>query len=132
MVVDNCDDEGNCTQVEVGEVGHESLVCAPEADGLGGALTGLHVGALWLTRLDANLPRTAFDRDLVLEASGNQSGVAHRFFASQTANHPCPDNVSSAGIAGLLRRRLPGGLVGLVLGALGAVLVIRRRRRVTE
>ncbi|MCA9624719.1 MAG: DUF2330 domain-containing protein, partial [Myxococcales bacterium] len=120
VVVDNCDDEGNCTQVEVGEVGHESLVCAPEADDLAVALTGLHVGDVWLTRLDANLPRTAFDRDLVLEASGNQSGVAHRFFASQTANHPCPDNVSSAGIAGLLRRRLPGGLVGLVLGALGA------------
>ena len=124
-VVDNCVD-GVCEPVALGEVGHDALDCGAEApNDLLAATTGMRLSDVWLTRLDADLPRAALSDDLVLEPS-SQEIVEHRFIASLTAGSPCGPSASPAGVA-MAVRKIPGGFAGLLLGALGAMLVLRRR-----
>ncbi|NUO48957.1 MAG: DUF2330 domain-containing protein [Polyangiaceae bacterium] len=47
-----------------------------DLDDVATALEGLHLEDVWVTRLEANLPRAAFATDLVLQASKKQEPVA--------------------------------------------------------
>jgi hypothetical protein len=73
-VVNPCDEDGECRPIDsANEIDARSLACAPPIgsdhafDDMAVALTGQHPRDVWLTRLDANLARSALDRDLELE-----------------------------------------------------------------
>lgn len=78
-VVDPCDEEGSCREVDAAnEIDVRTLACdAPigsdiPLDDLGVALIGLHPKDVWVTRLEANLGRSAFGRDLELVPAPDQ------------------------------------------------------------
>ncbi len=60
-------------------------------DDIGVALTGLHPNDVFLTRLEANLPRSLLTKDLILAPSDTQSPVANWLVAPNNVNRPsCP------------------------------------------
>lgn len=134
-VVDNCDEEGVCAPLGEDEISAADLICEDGVDDLAVALTGLKLDDVWITRLEAELPQTAFATDLVLQAADDQTAVASRFIAPSSVNSPCGSSVSSAGLAGAGKKasqRVPGGVVVLTIGALGLALALRRRRELTD
>lgn len=134
-VVDNCDDEGVCAPLGPDEISMDDLICEEGADDLAVALEGLRLSDVWITRLEAELPQTAFATDLVLQAADDQVAVESRFIAPKSVNSPCGSGVSSAALAGTgtsTSRRIPGGVVVLTIGALGLALALRRRRELSD
>ena len=128
LVVDNCDDEGNCTPLNDSEISLSDFICG-EIDDLGAALLGMHAEDVWVTRLDANLPREALIQDLELTAPMAQDRVENRFVADFDEEKACGPTPSSAALGGRKpARKLPGGLVALCLGGLAVGLMLRRRR----
>ena len=65
MVVDTCDDQGNCTLPGNEQIDARDLVCG-KADDLAVAMIGMHPKDVWLTRLEANLPKGSLTSDLTL------------------------------------------------------------------
>ncbi|MBM4375570.1 MAG: DUF2330 domain-containing protein [Deltaproteobacteria bacterium] len=132
-VVEACDPEGaNCDALGQGEVAAEVLQCG-DLDDLRVALAGLHPDDVWVTRLEASLPRAALADDLVLEAATKQDVVEHRHALARSINSPCP---SAEGVAAIVPRpkgpTLPGGLVGVGLGLATLSWLARRRPRATQ
>jgi hypothetical protein len=125
-VVDTCDEQGNCGEAGQGEVAASDLVCG-DLDDLAVALQGMHTSDIWVTRLEANLPRAALGTDLVLEAAPSQDVVAHRIVVSQSINDPCAQGAAAALPPSRRGPNLPGGLVGLGLGLASLAWVARRR-----
>jgi hypothetical protein len=71
------------------------------------AFTGLHIGSIWITRLVADLPSSALGKDLVLEATPDQSPVANVHQAqSWVDGNPC----YLRGSVGSLSTRIGAGL----------------------
>ncbi|MFO0589249.1 MAG: DUF2330 domain-containing protein [Polyangiaceae bacterium] len=64
-VVDTCDAQGNCTLPGVNEIDARDLLC-DKADDLAVAMIGMHPEDVWLTRLEANLPKGTLTADLNL------------------------------------------------------------------
>ncbi|MCA9625480.1 MAG: hypothetical protein KC731_40945, partial [Myxococcales bacterium] len=130
-VVADC--EGvDCPPQTGATVDASSLACGA-ADDLAAGLVGMHTGNLWITRLDAELPRAALAQDLVLQAANLQEEVQHRVVPFKTENE-CGGTTSVQG-ASLIqprRRGLPGGLVPITLGALGVAWWLRRRKSELE
>jgi hypothetical protein len=69
-----CSPDGGCGEVDPEtEIDARTLMCdAPigsdlPLDDLAQAVVGMHPADVWVTRLEANLPRAALDADLVLE-----------------------------------------------------------------
>lgn len=128
-VVEPCDEEGNCRALEPHEVAVGELPCDPAADDLLTALTGMNLGDVWITRLDAELPRSGLDRDLVLQARSADE-VNSRMLAAQSLNSPCGDTAGpTPAVLGGPLRRIPGGLPTIGVAALGLFFALRRRRR---
>jgi hypothetical protein len=125
-VVDNCDENGMCAPLATGQISADEFRCG-QLDDLAVAFTGLHPRDVWLSRLEANLPREALDQDLILEAASGQLTVHNRVVAPKSDNHPCDQQAS---IAPLSRSpsRLPGGPALPTLIVVGAWLAHRRRR----
>lgn len=127
QIVENCDEQGACGELGAGEASASDLVCG-DLDDLAVALNGLHSRDLWVTRLEANLPRAALGTDLALEAAFDQSVVEHRIVVSKAINDPCGPNGAAAALS---PRRggpdLPGGLVGTALGLASLAWLARRR-----
>ena len=97
LVVEPCPpDGGPCATLGESELAAESFVCPPgyasdvPLDDLAVAMTGMHPRDLWLTRLEANLPRAALATDLELEPEITQSAVDNWMVAGQAQNAPCP------------------------------------------
>jgi hypothetical protein len=127
VVVDDCDDEGSCEPVLGDDIGASTLACGA-LDDIAAGLVGMHLRSVWITRLEADLPRAALATELLLEA-GDQALVENRFSAPQYQNHPCGGSTSAqAFIAPRHGPRLPGGPVSLGI-ALAAALFMARRRR---
>jgi len=131
LVVDTCDDEGNCEPTGAGEIQANEFAC-DELDDVAVALTGMHPRDVWITRLEADLPRSALETDLTLEASV-QTRVENRFFAASHINHPCDAEAGAAaplafGGSGRTTPRIPGGPVSLTLAAAALMWFFRRRR----
>jgi hypothetical protein len=120
-VAPSCD--GTC-EVPDNFIDAGELSCG-DADDLAVALTGMRPRDVWITRLDANMPRWALAEDLDLEASGSQLRVAHWNLAERSNNAPCPI------LAENLRLPRPSGAwIGLiVLGGLFAGGIARRASR---
>lgn len=110
-VVDPCDEDGACREVNAAvEIDRRTLECDPPIgsniplDDLALALTGQHPGSVWVTRLDANLGRSAFGRDIELMAHPLQrerSGFITPLIATSS---PCGESTLAAQISGRSRR----------------------------
>lgn len=97
-VVDPCDEDGECRDVDGSlEIDIRSLACdAPigsdiELDDMAIALKGLHPKDVWVTRLEANLGRSAFGRDLELVPSADQREHAGFVQVTNWENGICED-----------------------------------------
>jgi len=116
-VVQPCDANGTCRQLQPGEVDARQLACGT-ADDVATALVGMRPADVWVTRLEAELPRAALDTDLQFTA-GSRWEVSRNLRAGQARNNPCPLAQAGSGDP-----RLPDWWPV----ALGAV-VLRLRRR---
>jgi hypothetical protein len=61
------------------------------------ALVGMHPADVWVTRLEADLPRAKLDQDLTLGASSPQSTADNWHVAQINIGSPCPATASTAG-----------------------------------
>jgi hypothetical protein len=83
-------DDPSCGFVGSGEIDARTLICgslepmAARLDDVAVAMNGLHPKDVWITRIEADLPRSALKDDLVVQAASDQAKV---------------DNLKSAGIA---------------------------------
>lgn len=125
QVVDNCVEGGTCAPVAESQVAASTFVCG-ELDDLAVAVEGMTLTDIWVTRLEAKLPRTALSGDLVLEAAFAQTTIANRYLATQALNDPCA-SVAAAGTTRRVPPNLPGGLMGVGLGFAAALWIARRR-----
>jgi hypothetical protein len=129
-VVDTCPPEGGeCPDAAPDGLDARYFECGPIRD-LARALVGLHPASVWVTRLDAQLPRAALADDLVLHASPSQEEISNVVLAQTYTNPPCPTNgayVQTATARGTSRR---AGSVPplLAAAALALALAVARRR----
>jgi len=144
LVVDACPpgvmpNDPSCGQLAPGQIDARTLACGP-LDDIAVALTGLHPRDVWLTRLEANLPRAALAKDLSLTPSASQDPVSNYMLAPTGINEDglCPAQVpplsmiapgygKAAGSGRGVDRRAAFGYA--VMGLLMAGAVVRRRRR---
>jgi hypothetical protein len=129
VVVDTCNpDTGECALPGAGEIDAQTFTCGELTD-LSVALVGMHPPDVWVTRLEANLPRAALAEDLTLAAHEKQETVANFHVTPHTVNYECPaapfDPSRNKGPVG---NGTPVILVGL--GAIAALLAARRRAAV--
>jgi hypothetical protein len=125
----------SCGVVAAGEIDARQFECgAVDAietatlDDISSALTGLHPNDVWVTRMEANLPRAALANDLVLEPAAAQVDVENEVRARQATNIEsfCPSGVILP--PGSPRDRGTFIVVAAVLGAALAGLARRRTR----
>ena len=117
-----------CT-VPPGEIDASQLACGP-LDDLAVALVGLHPSDVWLTRLEANLPRAALATDLLLQASATQTPISSVIQTTNGTGDPCVPATGTVafGPRAPLRNRL--AILTVALGAVLTALLRRRGRRV--
>ncbi len=87
-------DSAACGSVESGEVDARTLGCEGASD-IAVALEGLFVNNVWVTRLEAELPRAALVDDLTLQANSAQEPFARDVQAAIAleADGACPSGV---------------------------------------
>ena len=125
VVVNPCDGDGNCRAVTSEEIDARTLAC-DDLDDLATALVGMRPTSVWLTRVEAELPRSALEQDLMLGAAASQRLVEHNVVAAEASNAPCPVDRTQASLD---PARNIGNLVTLYGPvALGALWVRRRRK----
>jgi MYXO-CTERM domain-containing protein len=130
------------------DAGTDASACQPTViacDDLDVAMTGITTGSLWITRLRADLPVGALSNDFVLQASPSQDVVPSFHQATQYTipnynpcsgqNNSSPNSQQSSFGACACRTTDAAPLQGkdlvlLAVAGLGAVLSVRRRRRV--
>lgn len=115
-----------CGEVTGDTIDARAFACG-DLDDLAIALDGLHPGDVWLTRLEANLPRAALDTDLVLAPAASQEPVSNQLTARVSVNVEafCGAATPVVDDDGTSRRR--GKLVGLTLGGLALLAAVARR-----
>jgi hypothetical protein len=131
QVVDPCAADGSgCTAVGPSQIDSRTLSCGP-LDDLSVALTGMHPRDVWLTRLEANLPRAALKQDLELEAAAQQSSISNWMVAEDAVNEPCPVASNAAAMVPPSNQRGHSTRdIALTLAVLAtAVAALRRTRR---
>jgi hypothetical protein len=112
----------------------EAGVCmtTPPCDDLAVAMTGIR-GPLWVTRLRANLPASALDNDLVLEATPSQTSVSNVYQTDVytiAGYSPCVGGKSgSCAAASIETRTRFSEAMAFALGAAALALALHRRRR---
>ena len=128
----------SCGSVAAGEIDARSLVCGisnmEPLDDIAVALNGLHPKDVWLTRIEADLPRAALGQDLILQAAKDQKTVDNIKVAGVAKNTQviCGTEGSIVPIGTIPNPQGPRGrenivvLVGLGLVSLAA---LARRRR---
>lgn len=106
------------------------------------ALTGLHPAAVWVTRLEANLPQSALAQDLALQAEASQIEQHNWMSATGVVNPPCEDwfYLGTVPPSGDTSRKAPPRvgpaprahqelvLLGVILTALAGAVARRRTR----
>jgi hypothetical protein len=130
-VVDTCPPEGGeCADPAPDELDARYFECGPIKD-LAVALVGQHPRDVWVTRLEAELPRGALANDLQLTPSYLQSQISNAILATNYNNPPC-QVASAAAMKGGPKRRdgrwMLGG-AGLVVLAFTAARRLGRRAR---
>ena len=95
-VVDLCDDMGTCADLGPSEIDARDLACGA-ADDLATALIGMHPKDVWITRFEADLPKQALSKDLVLAPLASTTGVQPEVTAGSSVGDPCNAGGSGAG-----------------------------------
>ena len=127
-------DDPSCTgAIGASQLDARSLACG-KLDDLVAAMTGPHPRSVWLTRLEANLPRHALAHDLTLQPSVDQSAVSNYLTATRFKNAGglCPDDVPPLSLAPLGggtpgARKNPAPFIGLGFVALALASILGRR-----
>jgi hypothetical protein len=122
-------DDPSCGEVAPDEIDARKLACG-KLDDLAIAMNGLHPKDVWLTRLEANLPRAALGNDLVLQPSASQETVdnMHQARIGTNVDVVCGDG-SVAPVSGGKRPTGGRGPLVVVVGmALAAIAAAARRR----
>ena len=134
VVGEACGDNGNCFDPDPGpgEISYLDYVCMG-LDDLAVAMIGKHTRDVWITRLEANLPRAALDEDLQLGPRFGGEVVPNRHLPFVFENE-CQGDQADASPAALgpprkKKRKLPAPLVLLTLSGVGLVWWARRRTR---
>lgn len=128
-VVDNCDENGECSDLASDQIGKDELACG-ELDDLALAMVGMQTRDVRITRLEAELPRSALTADLVLAAATDQTPIGNRITGIADGD-PC-----AAAVAPLTTPTRRGPIVpaqwvvAVTMGALGMFWFFRRRRSV--
>ena len=123
-------DSPACGVVESGEVDARQLGCAGAED-IAVALEGMMLESVWVTRLEANLPRVALATDLTLQASTDQLNVSNIVQAQIALN---PEEVCGDGVVPrtIDVRSIPPNrfapVMAAALASLGAAFALRRAR----
>jgi hypothetical protein len=132
-VVDPCAG-GTCGAVAQDEIDARTLACAPPigsavplAD-LAVALTGMHPRDVWLTRLEATLPRAALASDLTLQAAAAQVEEPGALVAAGATGTTCQVVTKTAALTSP-RHRDPRVLLGVIGGGLALLAAARRLGR---
>lgn len=87
-VVAGCDPaDPNCVAPPEGSIVADDLSCEGHGD-IGAALLGMHPADVWVTRLEANLPREALAEDLMIGAEMTQEPVTNWMIAGNDENMP--------------------------------------------
>jgi len=137
-VVDTCDENG-CADPPKGTIAASSLECDGSTD-VAAALIGMHPKDVWVTRLEAELLRSAFAGDLILEAAEPQAAVPNWHIAANSTNLPCdPEPAGSADWDGAgddsrsgcacITRPAAANTLGAGTVLFGLLLAFRRWRR---
>jgi len=100
LVVDTCPSGGDagadaaeagtttCAPAPAGQLAASQFECNGFSD-LSAALIGMHPNDVWLTRLEANLPRAGLAADLTLKPAATQDEVTNVHRAVTHVNPPC-------------------------------------------
>ena len=123
-------DDPSCGEVAAGEIDARGLACGP-LDDLAVALNGLHPKDVWLTRLEANLPRAALGNDLVLQPSSAQTSVdnMHQARIGTNVDSFCGDGSTAPTVGGGKNNGSGRGPLVVAFGvALAAIAAAVRRR----
>lgn len=124
-VVDVCDDQGDCGAPGAGEIDARELACEG-ADDLAVALIGMHPKDVWVTRLEANLPKASLDQDLVLQPVSTPAKVPAEALLTSSVGDAC---ASAPGLERAPRPRSPLPPSALAMLAAGAALASAVTRR---
>jgi hypothetical protein len=123
-------DEEGCVPAGADEIDADTLACGT-LDDLAVALVGMAPKDVWITRLDAELPRTALATDLQLEAADEQRAVENRHLTDNTTNDPCAPGAVTAPLGkNKGRGGFPGGPVSFALAAALVAWATRRAKSV--
>jgi len=117
---------GNCTPPPGGGVPASTLTCRGHSD-IAAAMIGMHPDTVWVTRLEANLPRESLADDLKIKPSTPQDPVSNKIRAAVHVNPPC-DLLENHPEVTALRRRSQEAGIGLVSG-IGLFFARRLKRR---
>jgi hypothetical protein len=139
VVIDPCPpgatDPAQCAEASDDQLDARKLACG-DADDLAVALVGLHPRDVWVTRLEAFLPRAALATDLELEPAAAQSPVEN-WLSPRTILHEaeaCRKGIDSAAAPALLGDSGRGGKPprgsAFALFAAGVALFAAARRLV--
>jgi len=123
-------DDPACGTAASGNIDARQLACGP-LDDAAIALVGLHPSDVWLTRIEANLPRAALAEDLVVEAATNQASVDNMMQAVNATNVDAFCGTGSAVAPPTLGKDRPSDRGPLVVAAgmaLAALAALGRRR----
>lgn len=132
----------SCTPPAANTIDARSLVCglldAEPLDDVAVALNGLHPRDVWLTRIEADLPRTALGQDLILQPAAAQKTVDNLKTAAVATNVEviCGSEGFVVAPGTPTEKRRGGGrdelLILATLGLLSIASVARRRTFVTK
>lgn len=116
-----------CTMVDPGELDARQLACGGLSD-LAVALVGSHPKDVWITRLEAELPKEALATDLTLRAAASQEQVSNWIQArlAVNADSQCADLVAPRVWPTRGFGSSAGALVGLGLAGIALMGLSRR------
>lgn len=120
-LVEHCAQQG-CAP---GSLDAGTFACG-EADDVAVALTGMHPADVWVTRLEAELPRAALAQDLVFEPAPKQQGVENQILATGLNDLlMCSADANAVPILGpASSKKGGGGGAPLSLGVLAAAAAL--------
>ncbi len=135
-VVEPCTADGACAEVDAStSIDARTLACDPPLgsdrplDDLAQALVGMHPADVWVTRLEARLPRSALAQDLVLVPSASQKEKKSAVQALQARGAPCELVITPPARRDGPARPSPRLGVALMVGAVLAATLLRRAAR---
>ncbi len=131
VVVDPCQDgDLGCPSSGSG-LDFRKLMCGDQrvASDIGRAMVGLHPKDVWVTRMEANLPRAALAKDLTVTASESQVAQSNYVQAQIKINADtvCPSGVPVIQLGGDDANKNTGALLGLGLLATALLGLASRR-----